>query len=203
VGSQRQKPDVRSRNAPGEDSDTKSEIQNPKWKGYPSLRSLPALFASSARKSWRQAATTWSSNLFRRTRSLRRWAGFLDIEYIYEPESEAAPARKVPEVELTAAMLADLPAELLQELRETTLTLNREAALEVIAARIKEPLTRWPAAETWGRQTEARFSVPRSGFPPALRRASARRAGVRCQDKERLRVSGRGRYQDGWNGVLE
>jgi hypothetical protein len=57
---------------------------------------------------------------------------FLDIEYIYEPKSEAAPAR-VPEVELTAAMLADLPDELLQKLRETTLTLNREAALEVIA----------------------------------------------------------------------
>jgi CheY-like chemotaxis protein len=56
----------------------------------------------------------------------------LDIEYIYEPKSEAAPAR-VPEVELTAAMLADLPDELLQKLRETTLTLNREAALEVIA----------------------------------------------------------------------
>ena len=56
----------------------------------------------------------------------------LDIEYIYEPESEAAPAR-VREVELTAAMLADLPDELLQELREATLALNREAALEVIA----------------------------------------------------------------------
>ena len=56
----------------------------------------------------------------------------LDIEYIYEPKSEAAPAR-VREVELTAAMLADLPGELLQELREATLALNREAALEVIA----------------------------------------------------------------------
>jgi len=56
----------------------------------------------------------------------------LDIEYIYEPESEAAPAR-VRKVELTAAMLADLPDELLQELRQATLALNREAALEVIA----------------------------------------------------------------------
>jgi signal transduction histidine kinase/DNA-binding response OmpR family regulator len=56
----------------------------------------------------------------------------LDIEYIYEPKSEAAPAR-VRKVELTAAMLADLPDELLQELREATLALNREAALEVIA----------------------------------------------------------------------
>jgi signal transduction histidine kinase/CheY-like chemotaxis protein len=56
----------------------------------------------------------------------------LDIEYIYEPKSEAAPAR-VREVELTAAMLADLPEEMLQELRQKALTLNREAALGVIA----------------------------------------------------------------------
>jgi signal transduction histidine kinase/FixJ family two-component response regulator len=55
----------------------------------------------------------------------------LDIEYIYEPKDEAAPAR-VPEVELTTAMLADLPDELLQELREAILALNREAALKVI-----------------------------------------------------------------------
>jgi indole-3-glycerol phosphate synthase len=38
----------------------------------------------------------------------------------------------VPEVELTAAMLADLPEELLQRLRETTLELNMEVILEVI-----------------------------------------------------------------------
>jgi signal transduction histidine kinase/DNA-binding response OmpR family regulator len=57
---------------------------------------------------------------------------FLDIEYIYEPESEAAPAR-VRELELNAPMLAVLPDELLQELRQATLALNREAALEVIA----------------------------------------------------------------------
>ncbi len=55
----------------------------------------------------------------------------LDIEYIYEPESEAAPAR-LREVKLTAAMLADLPEELLQELQEKTLVLNMEAILEVI-----------------------------------------------------------------------
>ena len=59
-------------------------------------------------------------------------ARFLDIEYIYETESEAAPAR-MREVELTAEMLADLPDELLQELREAAQALNREAALEVIA----------------------------------------------------------------------
>jgi len=56
---------------------------------------------------------------------------FLDIEYIYESKQEAAPVR-VPEVELTAAMLADLPEELLQQLRETTLELHMEVILEVI-----------------------------------------------------------------------
>ena len=35
-------------------------------------------------------------------------------------------------MDLTAAMLADLPLELLQELSESTLALNREATLEVI-----------------------------------------------------------------------
>jgi PAS domain S-box-containing protein len=56
----------------------------------------------------------------------------LNIEYIYEPKSEAAPVR-VPEVELNAGMLAELSDELLRELRQATLALNRETALEVIA----------------------------------------------------------------------
>jgi two-component system sensor histidine kinase/response regulator len=56
---------------------------------------------------------------------------FLNIEYIYAPRGEAAPSRG-PEVELTAATLADLPADLLQELRGATMALNREAALKVI-----------------------------------------------------------------------
>jgi signal transduction histidine kinase/CheY-like chemotaxis protein/streptogramin lyase len=56
---------------------------------------------------------------------------FLNIEYIYEEKSEAAPARQL-ELELTSAMLAEIPVELLQELRETTLELNHEAILKVI-----------------------------------------------------------------------
>jgi signal transduction histidine kinase/DNA-binding NarL/FixJ family response regulator len=62
---------------------------------------------------------------------------FLGIEYIYEPKSEAAAGR-LRAVELTAAMLADLPDELLRALRQATLALNREDALEVIA-RIGDP----------------------------------------------------------------
>ena len=56
---------------------------------------------------------------------------FLDIEYIYEPKEEAAPERLGRTV-LTGAMLADLPAELLQELREATKSLNSEAITAVI-----------------------------------------------------------------------
>ena len=42
-----------------------------------------------------------------------------------------APARKA-ETELTSAMLADLPEDLLQELRKTSLSLNRKAISAVI-----------------------------------------------------------------------
>jgi signal transduction histidine kinase/FixJ family two-component response regulator len=56
---------------------------------------------------------------------------FLDIEFIYESEDDAKPARVV-ELELNSAMLADLPAELLNELRDATLSLNREAISAVI-----------------------------------------------------------------------
>ena len=56
---------------------------------------------------------------------------FLNIAYIYEPEREAAPSRKV-ETQLTSAMLADLPAELLQELRGANLSLNSDAISAVI-----------------------------------------------------------------------
>ena len=57
---------------------------------------------------------------------------FLDIEYIYEPEEKVTPSRKI-ETDLTIAMLADLPAELLQELRGATLSLNSETISAVIA----------------------------------------------------------------------
>ena len=56
---------------------------------------------------------------------------FLDLEYIYEPERKAAPAR-IGEVGLTSDMLADLPPELLQELRKTSLSLDRQAISDVI-----------------------------------------------------------------------
>jgi CheY-like chemotaxis protein len=55
----------------------------------------------------------------------------LEIEYVYEAAGEAAAARE-PKVEPTSAMLAEVPEDLLQKLREATLTLNMEAIFAVI-----------------------------------------------------------------------
>jgi len=54
----------------------------------------------------------------------------LGIKYLYK--DRRAEAAQKQEINLTAEMLAGLPPDLLQELRETTLVLNMEAILEVI-----------------------------------------------------------------------
>jgi response regulator RpfG family c-di-GMP phosphodiesterase len=57
-------------------------------------------------------------------------ARFLGVEYVYaEPDDAAAP---IGDGELTAAMLAELPSELLRDLDQTTLVANREAIFKVI-----------------------------------------------------------------------
>jgi len=62
-------------------------------------------------------------------------ARFLGVEYVYaEPDDAAAP---IDDAELTAAMLAELPPELLKDLDETTLVANKEIILKVIE-RIEE-----------------------------------------------------------------
>jgi CheY-like chemotaxis protein/two-component sensor histidine kinase len=58
-------------------------------------------------------------------------ARLLDIKYLYEQKSE--PVSRKEKIDLTAEMLADLPGDLLQELREAILVLNRDAAFEAIA----------------------------------------------------------------------
>jgi signal transduction histidine kinase len=58
-------------------------------------------------------------------------ARLLDIQYLYEEEGEEAPRKET--IHLTAEMLAGLPEELLDELRESSQALNSEAALEVIS----------------------------------------------------------------------
>jgi DNA-binding response OmpR family regulator len=62
-------------------------------------------------------------------------ARYLEVKYHYK-EAEAAPPQ-IHDVDLTAAMLAELPPDLLQELRETTLALDGEATLDVVE-RIQE-----------------------------------------------------------------
>ena len=55
-------------------------------------------------------------------------AQLLGVAYVYEQEEEEAPAKRGG-VDLTAAMLAELPPDVLQDLQETTLSLDREATL--------------------------------------------------------------------------
>jgi CheY-like chemotaxis protein len=67
---------------------------------------------------------------FREHEIFETMARLLDIEYLYEEKGmEVTPQEKI---HLTDEMLAGLPGELLQELREATLALDRETALEVI-----------------------------------------------------------------------
>ena len=62
-------------------------------------------------------------------------ARFLGVEYVYaEPEDAAIP---IDDIELTAAMLTELPTELIHDLDKTTLVANREDILKVID-RIRE-----------------------------------------------------------------
>jgi signal transduction histidine kinase/CheY-like chemotaxis protein len=57
-------------------------------------------------------------------------ARFLDVAYVYEESDDTAALAGA--AELTAAMLAELPPELLQDLDQTTLVANREVILKVI-----------------------------------------------------------------------
>ena len=57
-------------------------------------------------------------------------ARFLDVAYVYaEPDEAAAP---IDDDGLTAAMLAELPPDLLKDLDRTTLVANREAIIKVV-----------------------------------------------------------------------
>jgi hypothetical protein len=57
-------------------------------------------------------------------------ARLLDIKYLYKDMGEEVIQKEG--ITLTQEMLNELPRELLQELRQTTLALNKEATLEVI-----------------------------------------------------------------------
>ncbi|WP_163338478.1 transporter substrate-binding domain-containing protein [Desulfopila sp. IMCC35008] len=56
---------------------------------------------------------------------------FLELEYVYEQESMPG-SDQLSQAELTA-MVADIPDELLQELEQATLSLDREAAVRILS----------------------------------------------------------------------
>jgi CheY-like chemotaxis protein len=117
----------------GEDSDLKSEIQNPKSKmeGIPIIAITASAFSEQRQEIMAAGCNDMVTKPFQAHEIFEAMARFLDIEYIYETKGEAAPDR-LGRTDLTSAMLADLPTELLQELREATLTLNSEAITAVI-----------------------------------------------------------------------
>jgi Amt family ammonium transporter len=67
---------------------------------------------------------------FRDSEIFEVMADHLGVEFV--TQEGPAPAIQLKEINLTAEMLAELPPELLQELREITLTLNRDAAFAVV-----------------------------------------------------------------------
>ncbi|MGD8467222.1 MAG: hypothetical protein PVI49_01795 [Desulfobacterales bacterium] len=71
-------------------------------------------------------------NPFREHEIFENMARLWDLQYRYAEEGEEAIRKE--KIKLTTEMLVDLPEELLQELLEATLALNRDDALEVIAA---------------------------------------------------------------------
>ena len=115
------------------EGENKSEIQNPKseMEGIPII----AITASAFREQRQEILAAGCDDMvikpFQANEIFETMGQLLDIEYVYEEKDEAAPAR-VSEEELTAAMLADLPDELLQELREATMLLKSEAITDVI-----------------------------------------------------------------------
>jgi len=117
----------------GEDSDLKSEIQNPKSKmeGIPIIAITASAFGEQRQEILEAGCDDMVKKPFQTHEIFEAMGHFLDIEYIYEPKEEAAPDR-LGRTDLTGAMLADLPAELLQELREATKSLDSEAITAVI-----------------------------------------------------------------------
>ncbi len=116
------------------EGENKSEIRNPKSKmeGVPII----AVTASAFREQQQEILAAGCDDMvikpFQAHEIFEAMGRLLDIEYVYEEKDGAAPSR-TDKVELASAMLADLPDELLRELRQATRALNREASLEVIS----------------------------------------------------------------------
>jgi CheY-like chemotaxis protein len=132
AASKEQKTDVETQNSSIQDR--ASSIEHP---ASSDQRPVPiiAITASAFREQRQEILAAGCNDMvtkpFQAHEIFEAMARFLDIEYIYETKGEAAPDR-LGRTDLTSAMLADLPTELLQELREANLTLNSEAISAVI-----------------------------------------------------------------------
>jgi len=115
-----------SKNKIGEDSNLKSKME-----GIPIIAITASAFGEQRREIMAAGCDDMVFKPFQAHGIFEVMVRFLDIEYIYEPEEKVTPSRKI-ETDLTIAMLADLPAELLQELRQATLALNSEAIADII-----------------------------------------------------------------------
>ncbi len=115
------------------EGENKSEIQNPKSKmeGIPIIAITASAFGEQRNEILASGCNDMVIKPFEAHEILEMMGRFLDLEYIYEPEGEAAPDR-IDEVDLTSDMLAGLPPHLLQELRETSMSLDSEAISAVI-----------------------------------------------------------------------
>jgi CheY-like chemotaxis protein len=121
------------------------DMRMPVMDGYEAVRQirqrpggakLPivAITASAFREQRREILAAGCDDMvfkpFREHEIFEVMARFLGVEYLYEkPNDAAAP---IGDAELTAAMMAALPPELIKDLDKTTLVANREAILEVI-----------------------------------------------------------------------
>jgi two-component system sensor histidine kinase/response regulator len=117
----------------GEDSDSNSAFRIPHsaFKGVPIIASTASAFSEQRQEILAAGCNDLVTKPFQAHEIFEVMGRLLDIEYIYEPESEAAPTRKV-KTDLTSAMLADLPPELIQELSAACLSLDTEAISSAI-----------------------------------------------------------------------
>jgi len=111
----------------------KSEIRNPrsKMEGVPIIAITASAFGEQRNEILASGCNEMVIKPFQTHEIFEMMGQFLDLEYIYEPEGEAVPDR-IEEVDLTNKMLAGLPPHLLQELRETSKSLDSEAISDVI-----------------------------------------------------------------------
>jgi two-component system sensor histidine kinase/response regulator len=133
-----QRTEVREQREEGEklgswEGENKSEIQNQKSKmeGIPIIAITASAFDEQRPEVLASGCDDMVTKPFQAHEIFEMMGRLLDIEYIHETESEAAPDR-LDRTDLTSTMLAELPAELLRELREATLSLNNEAITAVI-----------------------------------------------------------------------